>query len=133
MKKDRHVDDPSLIPDSQLLENKAAPVKTFAPHSETRNVFWGDLHIHTSLSFDAYAMGTRTLPDDAYHYEAPLSTVQATPYAPSGHWILAPSPIMPNTWGYPATWPATKLKKVIWPRSWPLATRCVSAGTCLTQ
>ncbi len=33
-----------------------------------KNVYFGDTHIHTILSFDAYLMGTRRTPDDAYEF-----------------------------------------------------------------
>ena len=33
-----------------------------------RDVFFGDLHIHTRNSFDAYIFGVRATPDDAYRY-----------------------------------------------------------------
>jgi len=39
-----------------------------ADYSAARNVYFGDLHVHTALSADAYVFGTRNMPDDAYRF-----------------------------------------------------------------
>jgi len=39
-----------------------------ATGSISRNAYFGDLHVHTKLSFDAFIFGTRTDPDAAYRF-----------------------------------------------------------------
>ncbi len=41
------------------------PCAFFSP---LRNVYFGDLHFHTSLSMDAWIFDTRSLPEDAYRF-----------------------------------------------------------------
>ena len=36
--------------------------------SYATNVYWGDTHVHTALSSDAFIFGTRLTPDDAYRF-----------------------------------------------------------------
>ncbi|MYF01201.1 MAG: DUF3604 domain-containing protein, partial [Gammaproteobacteria bacterium] len=46
---------------------EAAPVRT-AGYSALRNAYFGDLHVHTMYSFDAFIFGTTSSPDDAYEF-----------------------------------------------------------------
>jgi hypothetical protein len=53
-------------PTPQAIE-RAAPVPA-PPAAPEKQAYFGDLHMHTALSFDAFITGTRTLPEDAYRY-----------------------------------------------------------------
>ena len=47
---------------------KGAEPGQCSDYSAERNVYWGDLHIHTSYSMDAYIFDTRLNPEDAYRF-----------------------------------------------------------------
>ena len=53
-------------PDAQAAEEAPAPADIAS--NPLRNAYFGDTHIHTVLSFDAYLMGTRRTPDEAYDF-----------------------------------------------------------------
>ena len=62
------LDDPSLLPAFDPAKLRL-PAKLLAtPFKEDKSVFFGDLHIHTGLSTDAFVMGVRSTPDDVYTF-----------------------------------------------------------------
>ena len=49
----------------------ALAAEPYSPHvgqAYPDNVYWGDTHVHTALSVDAYLFGARLMPDDAYRF-----------------------------------------------------------------
>jgi hypothetical protein len=51
-----------------LMGVTASPVAAQDTPAEQRRVFFGELHLHTSLSLDAWTYGTKLLPEDAYRF-----------------------------------------------------------------
>jgi hypothetical protein len=43
-----------------------APVATLPPPNPDNNAYFGDVHVHTGWSFDAFTNGSKTTPSDAY-------------------------------------------------------------------
>ena len=63
-----------LLGCNSKIDIKNNPVKPNSKSSEIidrnlmKNAYFGDLHIHTSWSYDAFIYNTRTTPDDAYRF-----------------------------------------------------------------
>ncbi|MCF8275776.1 MAG: DUF3604 domain-containing protein [Flavobacteriales bacterium] len=64
--KSHHKPIPNLISDRATL-SKDLDISTIETNPN-KNLYWGDLHVHTSLSFDAFFSGTLTSCDEAYRY-----------------------------------------------------------------
>jgi len=71
----------NLQVDSDFAKLRPAP-------NPNRNAYFGDLHVHTENSFDAYSFGTLSTPDDAYRY----AQGEAIPH-PTGYEIQLSRPL----------------------------------------
>jgi hypothetical protein len=67
-----HDESAAPLPDAGLVENPAIEAPGFCnDYSPNRNVYFGDLHVHTSFSHDAYSFGTTVAtPADALAFAA---------------------------------------------------------------
>ena len=58
-------------PSVELVSNDSEPLSSTnstTEYSAERNAYFGDLHVHTMYSFDAFIFGTTSSPDDAYKF-----------------------------------------------------------------
>ena len=66
-----------LTPEVKLMIEKDIASKS-APNPY-KNAYFGDLHVHTENSFDAYTFGTIASPNDAYKYASCLLYTSPSP------------------------------------------------------
>ncbi len=52
--------------DTPAEEAQASPPSSAIESNPNKNAYFGDFHVHTNLSFDAFLFGTRRTPDEAY-------------------------------------------------------------------
>ena len=61
-------EDPGLLPKFDAATAVPPPAKAASAPNPNRNLYWGDLHVHTSFSTDAWTNGVRATPEDAYTF-----------------------------------------------------------------
>ena len=54
------------VVDFSVEKKDSSKTKTKPKPNKDRNPYYGDLHVHTKYSFDAYVFGVTASPDDAY-------------------------------------------------------------------
>jgi len=74
------------------LDQSSSPKRLCADRTSLRRAFYGDLHVHTALSADAWAFGVRVTPDDAYRY-AFGERIELPPYDDGGRPIRIDRPL----------------------------------------
>jgi hypothetical protein len=57
-----------LAPSLALAESRGEPGRVSGQPNPLKNVYFGEQHLHTQDSADAFAMGTRNTQDDAYDF-----------------------------------------------------------------
>jgi hypothetical protein len=63
-----NLDDPSLLSKDQFVNIPKPVTPDEVVFDNNRQAYFGDLHIHTGLSTDAYILGVRNTPEDVYSF-----------------------------------------------------------------
>ena len=89
-------------PERESFENafKEDSFSPYANRSFPSQVFWGDTHLHTSISMDAGAIGNRLGPEEAYRFARGEQVTSSTGVKAklSRPWTFWLSPIIRTTW-----------------------------------
>jgi hypothetical protein len=80
--------EPKEVNNLSALENQKSTIQYKPEPNPDRNAYFGDLHVHTSNSFDAYTFGTIATPSDAYRF----AQGEAIPH-PTGYEIQLKKPL----------------------------------------
>ena len=62
----------------ERVYQKTRPYSPYAQRHYPTQVYWGDTHLHTGLSFDAGTFGARLMPEDAYRFAKGEEVVSST-------------------------------------------------------
>ena len=80
--------EPKEVNNLSALEDQKSTIQYKPEPNPDRNAYFGDLHVHTSNSFDAYTFGTIASPSDAYRF----AQGEAIPH-PTGYEIQLKKPL----------------------------------------
>ncbi len=89
---------PKPSPTAAAAADQSTPRKAIPP--EQRRAFFGELHLHTTMSFDAWTFGTKVTPDQAYKFARGETVMVPAAQALTEQGITASGPI-PVKRGWP--------------------------------
>ena len=61
-------DDSLIIEDYRIVNNEEIKQSKSSDYNKFRNVYFGDLHVHTKYSFDAFLLGADVNPNSSYEF-----------------------------------------------------------------
>ena len=96
--------------DAQPPETAGAGSRANIP-ADQRRAYFGDLHLHTTMSLDAWTFGSKVTPDQAYRFARGEEIMVPATQMSAEHGIETTRPVPARrAWPVASSWPAPVMR-----------------------